>query len=189
MLSYACLPTLPLMLGDYSLNDLQPAHIEDIRQWRNAQMAVLRQREPISPAQQRQYFETQVWPILALPHPPQILRALCHQGRLIGYGGLVHIAWPHRRAEVSFLLDPQRTREEAGYAADFSAFLTMLKTMAFGPLALQRLWTETYATRDRHVAVLEANGFEPEGRLRRHVIHDGLAVDSLLHGCLSPHAN
>lgn len=172
-------------LGDHAITGLQPVHTEAIRQWRNAQMDVLRQREPISPEQQRRYFDTEVWPTLRMPHPPQLLLSFSHAGRPIGYGGLVHIAWPHRRAEVSFLLDPARTADPAAYAADFGAFLTLLKQLAFGPLGLQRLWTETYATRGHHIGVLEANGFAFEGRLRRHVILDGQPVDSLLHGCLA----
>ena len=185
MPSYACLPPNLPAQGDYALAGISPAHIEAIRQWRNAQMDVLRQREPISPEQQRRYFDTQIWPTLQLPQPPQVLLSFSHRGEPVGYGGLVHIAWAHRRAEVSFLLAPSRTASPAGYAADFGAFLTLLKQLAFGPLGLQRLWTETYATRGHHIGVLEANGFEPEGRMRHHVLLDGRPVDSLLHGCLA----
>lgn len=185
MPSYACLPSQLPTLGPYAITGLDPSHIEPIRQWRNAQMDVLRQREPISVEQQQRYYDTHIWPTLASPQPPQLLLSFSHAGRAIGYGGLVHIAWAHRRAEVSFLVDPARAADLDGYAADFGAFLLLLRQLAFGPLGFQRLWTETYATRAHHIGVLEAHGFEPEGRLRRHVILDGLPVDSLVHGCLA----
>jgi RimJ/RimL family protein N-acetyltransferase len=191
--SYACLPQAVFRHGLYEALTVQPEHVEPIRCWRNAQMAVLRQAEPIIPAQQQRYFADRIWPTLAQPQPPQILLGLRHRGELIGYGGLVHIAWHHRRAEISFLLDPRRTADEAAYAGDFSAFLALARQVAFQALGLRRLFTETYAFRRHHISVLEANGFQLEGVLRGHVLIDSQSVDSQFHGCLSPlqdpHAN
>jgi RimJ/RimL family protein N-acetyltransferase len=191
--SHACLPRAIFGHLDYEVLTVQPEHVEPIRCWRNAQMAVLRQAEPIAQAQQQRYFAEHIWPTLAQPQPPQILLALRHRGELIGYGGLVHIAWHHRRAEISFLLDPRRTADEAAYANDFSAFLALVRQVGFEALGLRRLFTETYAFRRHHIGVLEANGFQLEGVLRGHVLMDRQPVDSQIHGCLSPlqdpHAN
>ena len=187
MNAYACLPRQHVADGAYALSCVQAQHTEPIRLWRNAQMDVLRQAAPISAEQQQRYFAQHIWPTLALPQPANVLLALHHQGQLIGYGGLVHIAWEHRRAEVSFLLDDARTHDAAGYAADFSAFLNLLATVAFDDLGFRRLFTETYAMRHHHIQVLQANGFELEGVLRQHVLINGEPVDSLMHGRLSPH--
>ena len=94
----------------------------------------------------------------------------------------MHIAWEHKRAELSFLLDPSRAER---YGADFAAFLRLIREMAFGEIGLQRLFTETYAMRTEHMEVLEQAGFEPEGAMRRHVLIDGRAVDAIIHGCLN----
>lgn len=185
---YACLGQQQFSQQGYSIRSVEPGDIEDIRQWRNAQMAVLRQQREISPAEQVAYFEMQIWPTLAEPQPANLLVAYLLDGQLIGYGGLVHIAWDHRRAEVSFLLDPARTHDLAGYRNDFLNFLQLVKTMAFDDLQLQRLFTETYATRQHHISVLEAAGFRFEGRLDQHVVIDGKPVDSLFHGCLDSYA-
>ena len=106
---------------------------------------------------------------------------------MIGYGGLVHIAWEHRRAEISFLLDPARVAAPGSYAVDYANFLSLIKEIAFECLGLHRLFTETYATRTHHISVLEDSEFRHEGVLRDHVIIEGRPVDSLLHGCLKSH--
>lgn len=183
--TYACFKRQRISYQGYTIRTVEPGDIEYIRQWRNAQMDVLRQKKEISPAEQLAYYEQQIWPTLADLHAPNLLVAYLKGDRLIGYGGLVHIAWEHHRAEVSFLLDPVRTSDPDSYGEDFLAFLYLIKTLAFDDLKLQRLFTETYSTRGHHISVLEAADFSLEGVLRRHVILNGRPVDSLIHGCLS----
>ena len=68
--------------------------------------------------------------------------------------------------------------------ARFSAFISMLKIIAFDDLSLNRLFVETYAHRKHHLAILEENDFVFEGKLRQHVKIGGQYVDSILHGLL-----
>ena len=178
------MPRARVAQGDFSLDAVQPADIESIRQWRNAQIDILRQSAPISMAQQVEYYASCIWPTMAEAHPGNILLAYRRKGELIGYGGLVHVAWQHRRAEVSFLLEPRLANVPESYAEHFSRFLRLLKEVAFDDLGIERLFTETYAFRAAHMAVLEGEGFRREGELRGHVIVDGVHVDSILHGCL-----
>lgn len=180
--NYACLRHPRCVRGPYWVETVQPGDIEAIRQWRNAQLDVLRQPAPISPAEQEAYFATQIWPTLGLARPANILLSFHERDRLIGYGGLVHIAWEHARAEISFLLDPEGPAD--AYAGRFTTFLALMKTLAFDELGMERLFTETYALRSEHIGVLEAAGFRREGVLRGHVRIGGRAVDSLIHGCL-----
>ena len=49
MRRYSCLGALPIADGPFSLETVQDEHLELIRQWRNAQREVLRQREPNAP--------------------------------------------------------------------------------------------------------------------------------------------
>jgi RimJ/RimL family protein N-acetyltransferase len=182
--AYACLPHPQVEQGGFWVETVQPGHIQAIRAWRNAQLDILRQAAPISPEQQEAYFAAQIWPALAAPQPANLLLSFHEGERLIGYGGLVHIAWEHKRAEVSFLLDPQAATPTEAYKRRFTAFLGLMKKLAFIELGFERLFTETYALRTDHIAVLEAVGFRREGVLRRHVRIDGRSVDSLMHGCL-----
>jgi RimJ/RimL family protein N-acetyltransferase len=181
---YACLPRPRLEENGVWIETIQPGDIESIRLWRNAQLEVLRQPAPITPEQQQAYFAAQIWPTLALAQPCNILVSYHAGERLIGYGGLVHIAWEHKRAEISFLLDPVELAPKEHYAMRFKAFLGLMKTLAFKDLGFTRLFTETYALRPDHIAVLESAGFVREGVMRQHVRINGVGVDSLLHGCL-----
>lgn len=185
MRRYACLPDAPITDGAFSLATVQDAHIERIREWRNVQMDVLRQSKPISREQQERYYEERIWPTLESPQPDNILLIFREGDRPVGYCGLVHVAWEHRRAEVSFLLDPDLAKDAAGYARYFSACLGLLRRLAFDALGFHRLHAETYAVRVEHIRVLESCGFRLEGRLRDHVWIDGTTVDSLIHGCLN----
>lgn len=180
---YLRMPHATLAAGDFAIEAVAPAHIEAIRCWRNAQMAVLRQSAPITPEQQVAYYAVEVWPEMAVAEPRNILVVFLEDGTAIGYGGLVHIAWAHQRAEVSFLLDPAVITSETAYARAFHAFLALIKRLAFEDLGLQRLVTETYDIRPGHIAVLEGAGFRREGVLRGHVRIDDRRVDCILHGC------
>lgn len=185
-MTYACLPKPVIRGGDLSLMAVQPEHIEPIRLCRNAQMEVLRQSAPISSDEQVAYYAATIWPDMARPQPRNIIFTYLERDEFVGYGGLVHIAWQHRRAEVSFLLEPQLAGVERTYTRYFSAFLRLIQSVAFQDLKLHRLFTETYATRAHHISVLEASGFALEGRMRDHVRIQDEPVDSLIHGCLSP---
>lgn len=182
--AYACLAQSKISYADYSMRTVEARHIESIRQWRNAQMDVLRQKNEITKEEQLAYYDQFVWPTLAWPDPINILLAYFKNDHLIGYGGLVHIGWEDRRGEVSFLLDPIRTHNQEAYKKDFLVFLSLIKSLAFEDLKLQKLYTETFASREHHIGVLEEAGFILEGRMRQHVIINGQAVDSLIHGFL-----
>jgi RimJ/RimL family protein N-acetyltransferase len=186
MLNYRALPQTDIHWQYYQLVPIRYDDREAIRAWRNAQLEVLRQAEPLSEQQQEQYFQRVVMPLFEQEQPGQLLFSLLHRGQLVAYGGLVHISWLDRRAEVSFLADPARAAQPLVYEADFQAHLRLLGQVAFGPLGLNRLTTETFDIRPAHVAILEAAGFRLEGRLRQHVrLAADTFVDSLMHGQLA----
>lgn len=185
-LAYRCLEQDAYTDGILSLSCVQPEHIESIRQWRNAQMAVLRQRAEISELEQIEYFETRIWPTLPMPNPDNILLSIHREEQHVGYGGLVHIAWPDRRAEVSFLLRTDLTHSDNEYANIFKRYLTLLSKLAFESLRFNRLFTETWAPRTHHIKALESAGFVREGLMRQHTIQQGVATDSVIHGKLAP---
>lgn len=159
--------------------------IEQIRSWRNRQMDVLRQSKKITVEQQRNYYYQHVWPEMALEEPKQLLVSLFHKKNHIGYGGLTPISWEHRRAEIAFLVDDRRANDKITYENDFRQFLDLIKKLAFRHLKLNRLYTETYAIRGEHIAILESSGFVLEGRMKAHIYIKNKPVDSLIHGYLS----
>jgi hypothetical protein len=88
---YLIMPNPQLNDGDLSLRAVCQSDIEAIRQWRNAQMDVLRQNVTISKEAQQRYFEEYVWEHKKSLYPNQILLAIELGGCLIGYGGLVNM--------------------------------------------------------------------------------------------------
>ncbi len=182
---YQCLKKCDFKDRDgYQLVVIRRGDLESIRLWRNAQTDVLRQLTPITQEQQRLYFERVIEPAFGLTEPKQLLFSFLFQQHCIGYGGLTNIDWEARRAEVSFLVDPNRVEDRELYHADFSHFLNLLSDIAFKEVKLHRLFTETFAFRKEHMQILEKCGFKKEGVLRDHVYKRQEWVDSIMHGLL-----
>ena len=181
---YACLNVDAIVQADRKLVPLRKIDLISVMQWRNAQLKVLRQREPLTPEKQERYYQGVILPSYAEKKPSQILFSYLHKEELIGYGGLVHIAWEDRRAEVSFLVAPERVADSFIYSQDFSFYLSLIKQVAFQHLGFTRLFTETYDIRPHHISILESSGFRLEGRLKAHVWIEDQPVDSFMHGCV-----
>ncbi len=189
MNSYAVLRTQEFRLKEYELHPLQKVDIIRIREWRNAQIDVLRQAHPLTLEQQKRYYLKEVVPTFKQPRPKQLLFSFLKDDKAIGYGGLTNIEWNHRRAEISFLVDTNFLTDEVRYTEAFSTFLTLIKGIAFRELDLNRLFTETYAFRDLHIRILESAKFVLEGRMRQHVLIREQFYDSLIHGFLRSASN
>ncbi len=171
--------------ADFHLRPLQEADINHLREWRNAQREVLRQDAELSAQQQRRWFREVVTPTHAGENPQFLLVGIESDSRLVAYGGLTNVAWHYRRGEVSFLADTEAARDEDEYSAVFRAFLDWLPQFSFDQLGLHRVFTETWATRESHIALLEGAGFVYEGRMRDHVIKNDRFVDAVLHGLVA----
>lgn len=171
--------------GVISARAIEPEHIEAIRGWRNDQIDVLRQSRPISAEEQLAYFARSIWPDKASDTPANILLGLFEGDRIIGYGGLVHLAWDYGRGEISFLLASEFADDRLRVEPLFAGWLRLMQRLAFEQLGLMRLTTETYEMRTLHLRLLDEAGFKREGRLRDHVTVGGQRMDSILHGCLA----
>lgn len=184
MAEYAVLSANTYAIRDFQVVPIRRQDMLSIMSWRNDQIEVLRQKNLLTPAEQEKYYNDVISPSFDSPKPSQILFSFLKDNILIGYGGLVHISWEDSRAEISFLVNPERTRDEEGYQADFATFLALMKMIAYRELRLNRIFTETYDIRPTHIQVLERSGFVIEGRLRKHNIVNGKFVDSIIHGSL-----
>jgi RimJ/RimL family protein N-acetyltransferase len=183
-MNYKILKNKEFSLGRYKIVTLRHEDIFKIMQWRNEQIEVLRQKKPLTREDQEKYFTDVVKPTFTQSQPPIMLFSLLFDGLLIGYGGLVYIDWESNRAEVSFLVDPARAEDSKTYEADFSAYLSLLKRIAFDDLSLNRIYSETYSIRVNHIKILEKNGFKYEGTLKEHNYIDKKYVNSLMHAVL-----
>ena len=179
---YVRYPQLEMSFGDLVIRPIRFDDREIIRGWRNAQMKVLRQNEPITQLAQETYFKTVVHESLTAENPEQILLSMEVQKKLVAYGGLVNISWANRRAELSFLTSGDLPIEKYEYY--FSTFISYILNVAQGQLGLHKIFTETYEFRHEHIFILEKCGFKIEGRLIDHNIDSDEFCDSIIHGVI-----
>ena len=175
----------PLLKHNYFEYSLVPIRFEDIdliRSWRNAQLSVLRQKNVITYDKQIEYYTNIIKPTFSQKFPNQMLFSFLNKGKCIGYGGLVHFSWEDKRAEVSFIVDDKRIINEQLYETDFFSFFFFFKKISFDKLKLNKIFTETYDIRNKHINILESAGFKLEGRLKDHIYLDNKYCDSLIHG-------
>ena len=87
----------------YYITPIRKKDIQSIRKWRNEQLDVLRQKKPISVKEQSIYYNKIIKKSFQQKKPSIILFSFLFKKKCIGYGGLVHINWKEKQAEVSFL--------------------------------------------------------------------------------------
>lgn len=155
---YKHFPNLARRRRDLWFRPIRWRDREQIRHWRNSQMSVLRQDSILSYHDQQIYFTQVVRPDLLSFDPKNILVGIERNSRLIGYGGLVHICWTQRVAEVSFLTSNYLSTSEH-YTPLFLDFLEYIKEVAVREVHLQRITSETYAFRTNTISALEKSGF------------------------------
>ena len=180
---YICLEKNYYSRNGYSIIPIRKSDMESIRQWRNEQIDILRQKYPITKDEQRRYYENNIKPLFNKEKPIQILFSYLLKDELIGYGGLTNIDWESKRAEISFLLETSKNNDSEIYSKEFSIFLDLIKRVSFEEMLFHKLFTETYDIRQIHINILGKNGFILEGRLKEHKLIDGRYIDSLIHAC------
>jgi len=183
-MKYKVLKTNRFVNFGYSIIPIRERDMESIRRWRNAQMDILRQKSKLTNADQKKYFNKIVKTLFQEENPKQLLFSFLKNSKLIGYGGLVNISWPDKRAEMSFLVDNKRVIDNNQYKKDMNNFIKLIKQVCFKELKLNRLFTETYAFREFHISILQDAGFKEEGRMRQHILVNGRFYDSILHSIL-----
>ena len=170
--------------GGYSISTIEMSDAIPVMHWRNEQLDALRQKHPLTEESQSEYFENVVKREFPKTQPDFILLRFTYQKKLIGYGGLVHINWHDKRAEVSFLLETTRAKNIGQYLMELKIFLGLIKSVAFIEFELNKITTESYSHRSHHVKAIEECGFNRDGILRDHTLIDGKWADAILGSCL-----
>ncbi|WP_396157225.1 GNAT family N-acetyltransferase [Flavobacterium sp.] len=161
---------------------LVPIRFEDrlkIMHWRNEQLYHLRQQKPLAVEDQENYFKNVVSKLFHQEQPNQILFSFLENGFCIGYGGLVHINWTDRNAEISFIMDT--ALEDKRFHEIWKAYLNLLEQVAFTDLNLHKIYTYAFDLRPHLYDVLEACSFMNEARLKEHCFFRGEFLDIIYH--------
>lgn len=177
---YEYWPNLSKAIDAVAVRPIRWSDRESIREWRNQQIDVLRQQDPISTEQQDQYFSQILEPLMGMTHPSQFLFGIELDAQLIGYGGLTNIDWDAQRAELSFLADTKILKTPA-YKEIMIIFIKIISELAKNQFGLNQIFTETYTQRVDHIEILELAGFEHQTFLADRAVINGESVGSQIH--------
>ena len=167
--------------GMYSLVPIRDEDKYDIMNWRNNQLDILRQETILSIEQQEHYFKTVVDKLFDIEEPKQLLFSFLENNKLIGYGGLVHIDWKIKTAEISFLTETSRNINADMFISDWVNYLSILKKVANDYLNFKSIYTYAFDSRPNLYIALQEAGFTEINRYRNHIQIEDKKVDAVIH--------
>lgn len=168
--------------GDYKLVPIRYEDRYDIMKWRNEQIYHLRQVEPLTEEMQDRYFEIVVANLFRLERPDQILFSYLHHNHCIGYGGLVHINWVDKNAEVSFIMDTKL--EKNNFVLNWHSYTELIEQVAFEELNFQKLYIYAFDLRPHLYDTLEACDYFFDARLTSHCLFQDEFKDVIIYSKL-----
>lgn len=178
-LDYKCLAKQEYTYLEYKIIPIRDGDKYIIMQWRNEQMYHLRQNKFLTKEDQDLYFENVVSTLFSKDQPEQLLFSFLKEDELIGYGGLVHINWADKNAEISFLMNTELEKEH--FEEYWIIYLKLIEKVAFHQLSLHKIFTYAYDLRPKLYKVLESAEFIQEAKLFDHCIVDDRYVDVYIH--------
>jgi RimJ/RimL family protein N-acetyltransferase len=184
---YKCLSTQRFDWNEFSLVPIRNKDQLLIMKWRNEQIYHLRQAKPLTETDQKNYFENVVAKLFEQEKPNQILFSFLKNGECIGYGGLVHINWVDRNAEISFIMNT--ALENVFFEYHWSSYLSLIEKVAFEDLKFHKIFTYAFDLRPHLYPMLINNGFEEEARLKEHCYFEGKFIDVLIHAKYENHSS
>jgi RimJ/RimL family protein N-acetyltransferase len=163
----------------YSIVPIRKEDKYAIMKWRNEQINHLRQNKPLTETDQDAYFKNVVSKLFDQERPNQILFSYLENGKCIGYGGLVHINWIDKNAEISFIMDTELEKDY--FSFHWETYLGLIEKVAFEELQLHKTFTFAFDLRPKLYEVLEKSGYEREARLKEHCFFEGKYLDVIIH--------
>lgn len=179
MLEYKILKEQVFGKGKYKI---VPIRYEDrllIMKWRNEQIYHLRQSKPLTEIDQENYFNNVVSKLFVQERPEQILFSYLENEICIGYGGLVHINWIDKHAEISFIINTEL--EKSGFHQHWSAYLDLIELVAFDELELHKIFTYAFDLRPHLYEAIEAKGYIEEAVLKEHCFFNDEYKNVVIH--------
>ena len=152
--------------------------------WRNEQIFHLRQQKPLSKEDQDNYFDNIISKIFSQNHPSQILFSYLFEEKCIGYGGLVHINWIDKNAELSFIMDTET--EKDFFSFHWQNFINNIEKVAFEELKLHKIYVYAFNLRPQLYDAIEEVGFVKEAELKEHCYVNNEFKSVIIHSKISP---
>lgn len=177
-LEYKCLKTQVFSFDRYSLVPIRFEDRYEIMKWRNEQIYHLRQSKPLDKTSQDNYFHNVIAKLFEKENPDQILFSYLENGKCIGYGGLVHINWLDKNAEISFVLN---TEHESYFIENWCNFLSLIEQVGFIELGLHKLFTYAFDLRPNLYIALDKSNYTKEAVLTHHTLFNNKFIDVIIH--------
>lgn len=179
MKRYKCLNNQVFENKLFTLVPLRDQDKYEILKIRNEQIYHLRQSELLTIERQESYFKTVVDSLFNQEQPNQILFSYLENGKFIGYGGLVHINWIDKNAEISFIMNTEL--EKDNFQKHWDIYLGLIEKVAFLDLEFHKIFTYAFDLRPHLYEALEKAGFTKEAQLKEHCLFDGEYIDVVIH--------
>ena len=177
--TYKCLTKNEYNDGDFKIVPIRYEDRLDVMKWRNEQMYHLRQDKPLTEKSQENYFNGTLARLFDQEKPNQILFSYLQNGKCIGYGGLVHINWIDKNAEISFILNTKLESNE--FIFHWSNYLELLEEVAFKEIKLHKIFTYAFDIRPHLYKILLESGYIEETRLKEHCFYEHKFIDIIIH--------
>ncbi len=165
-------------LNNVTLRPLEFDNIDTLYSWEtDIELAIWSGwTSPLSHAAFRHKYELRI----TEPEKDLVMLGIEFEGQLVGYVQLAMIDDDERRAAVGILVGEKRMW---GRGMGKTA-LRILLDYAFTVRNLERIYAEVYGFNQRSLRLMERVGFQKEGILRQHEIHNGARQDMHFFGML-----
>jgi len=164
---------------NYTITPLRYEDRLDIMKWRNEQIYHLRQNKPLTETDQDNYFKNVIQIQFNQNLPDQILFSFLKNNVCIGYGGLVHINWTDKNAEISFIMNTNL--EKNRFHEIWTAYLTLIEKVAFDELQLHKVFVYAFDLRPHLYEVLEHSNYFKEATFIEHCFYNNKFIDVIIH--------
>ena len=165
--------------GSFSLVPIRFQDRLDIMKWRNDQIYHLRQSKPLKKDDQEYYFKNVISNLFTQEKPNQILFSFLEESNCIGYGGLVHINWEDKNAEISFIMN---TDLEKNHFHDlWTTYLKLIEKVAFDELGLHKIFVYAFDLRPQLYEVLAYNNYINDAKLKEHCLYKNKFIDIIIY--------
>ena len=176
---YVCLDKQSFKYKNYKISPIDFDHRFMIMRWRNDQIHHLRQNEILTEENQNNYFNNIVYKTFFEAEPKQILFSFYNDNNFVGYGGLVHIDWVNKTAEISFLSDSKLNKQK--FTEFWKNFLILIEMVAFVSLNFNSIYTYAYDVRPSIYEIFESQGFKKTHVQSKVYNYEGKIYDAIIH--------
>ncbi len=187
MNSYKVLNNQVYTKDNFSIVPIRYEDRLDIMKWRNEQMYHLRQAKPLTIKDQDDYFENVVSKLFEAEKPNQLLFSFLKNGEFVGYGGLVHINWIDKNAEISFIMNTEL--EKDNFQKHWNIYLGLIEKVAFEELNFHKIFTYAFDLRPHLYEALESSKYIEEARLKDHYLFKNKFIDVVIHAKINKYGN